>query len=256
MRCNMQEMQSIVIDMLQATIDVCEKNNITYYCQAGTVLGAIRHKGFIPWDHDADLVIPENEIDRFIECAARDLPSKYYVDYYTLNPKAARQFPRIALTGYSSNVLHLDIFRLIGLPDSEEEQIRLMENAQACTQKIKMRRTRYRYFIKRLDFKGLAERIALSRTDIISLVDDFSALCKRYPYATANYVMNPSGRYGRKNIFRKEIYGAGLTVPFGSVLVRIPSEFDFYLRQYYQDYMQIPDAVVIQREMQTIFEVK
>ena len=54
----MNELQQIEKDLLKEYIDFCEKHNLTYFLMAGTLLGAIRHKGFIPWDDDIDVAMP------------------------------------------------------------------------------------------------------------------------------------------------------------------------------------------------------
>ena len=68
--------------------------------------------------------------------------------------------------------------------------------------------------------------------------------------------MNPSGKYGQKNIFRKEVYGQGCMWELDGLQVRIPSEYDFYLKQYYKDYMQTPPEDQISKEMRMQFDVR
>lgn len=256
MKLTIQQMQQNVYEMLRATIAVCEKNNILYYAQAGTVLGIIRHNGFIPWDGDADLIIPNDQIDRFVACAQRDLPREFYVDYFKINAKSLRQFPRIGMTGFSTSQMHVDIFRLIGLPDDREKQLQMIEEAQSCTkQNADVRYPLWRYLRQRRFKKAfwcLKQRIL----DREFYIRQFDALCNRYPYSNAQYVMNPSGKYGQKNIFRKEIYGEGLIKTFSETAIRIPSEYDFYLKQYYADYMKTPDQAVIDAAMNNIYIIR
>ena len=63
----LKEMQSRELEILQACIEVCQAHNIRYYALGGTLLGAVRHKGFIPWDDDIDIGIPRKDYQRFIE---------------------------------------------------------------------------------------------------------------------------------------------------------------------------------------------
>src|SRR5690554_5979187 len=63
---------------------ICEKNNIKYFMIAGTLLGAVRHRGFIPWDDDLDIGMLRNDYKRFIELAAKELNDTYYLEtWYT-----------------------------------------------------------------------------------------------------------------------------------------------------------------------------
>lgn len=250
MNLDMQQMQKYVNEMLKATIDVCEKNNITWYCQAGTVLGTVRHGGSIPWDHDADIIIPNNEIDNFVACCQRDLPKEYYVDYFTINPKELCLFPRIGLTGYSTNVLHLDVFRLIGLPDSAEEQHAIVKQAKYYNTKNSI------MWQASLSLRCYYHRLKMFYHKRTYFAKKFNELCNKYPYKESNYVMNPSGKYGEKNIFEKSVYGEGILMKYEGFTVRIPSKTDFYLRQYYGDYMQTPPQAEIDKEMNKIFVIK
>ena len=250
MELTIGEVQEIVKDILRNTIEICDKNNITYYAQAGTVLGAIRHKGMIPWDHDADLVVPNNEINRFAEVLSRELPEKYYVDFPTVRSGSKRSFPRIGLKGYSTDDLHIDIFRLIGLPDERNKQEAHLLSVKPYERAIKMLRVfDIKRVIKSKDYKLILSKLGLSKKNIDYYIGVHNELCDKIPYDEANYVANPSGKYGTKNIFKKEIYGEGKIVNFEDFKIRIPSEYDFYLKQYYNDYMKTPSKEYIDEHM-------
>ena len=251
MKLDMKGMQKHVLDMVEAIIGVCEKNRITYYCQAGTVLGAVRHNGIIPWDHDADLIIPENEIDNFVACAQRDLPDRYWVDYCTTNPEGRRPFPRVALKGYSSKLLHVDIFRLIGLPDDRDMQLSMVSEARGYTAGNGVMNLSLRDLVAKGNRRNIFKRIKWLFLPRDYYLKKFLQLCRRYPYEQAHYVMNPSGKYGQKNIF-----GQGCMWELDGLQVRIPSEYDFYLKQYYKDYMQTPPEDQISKEMCMQFDVR
>ena len=246
------EVQSEVNNILRATVKVCEKNNITYYCQAGTVLGAVRHKGPIPWDYDADIIIPNNEIERFVKCCLRDLPKEYWVNFHTAPTGGLAQFPRIGKRGYSTDHMHLDVFQLIGLPNDRPSQLAMIKEAEKYRDEMKKYRAGFKGFlscIKRRKIK-LAFKLIIShiRKDT-SFLERMDELCSRYPYDKAEYVMNPFGKYREKNIFKKSVYGEGQIVPYSDFSVRVPSELDFYLRQYYKDYMKFPPKQDIDKAM-------
>ena len=60
------EQKEILLDMLKYIDEICRKNNIKYFLYGGTLIGAIRHKGFIPWDDDVDICVPYNEYRKLI----------------------------------------------------------------------------------------------------------------------------------------------------------------------------------------------
>lgn len=257
MKCTLQEVQNNVMEMLKATVEICDKNNITYYAQAGTVLGAIRHKGPIPWDYDADIIVPNDQIDQFAECLNENLINDFYVDYFKVYKKSLRQFPRIGLKGYSTETIHLDVFRLIGLPDGCREREQHRAETDRLGKYAALLRTYPTWkFLAKGKFYQAGEKLGLVGNSVQYYVESFDQMCRQYPYERANYVANPSGKYGVKNIFLKEVYGEGLIVKFKDFKIRIPSLYEPYLYQYYGDYMQIPDEKEIEREMKKIFIIK
>ena len=76
---NIQELHGILLDIAKEFDKVCRENNIPYYMLGGTMLGAVRHSGFIPWDDDMDFGIPRAYYDRFLDIAPKYLPESYRI---------------------------------------------------------------------------------------------------------------------------------------------------------------------------------
>ena len=74
----LQEIQKVELDLLEKFISVCKKYNIMYYADAGTLLGAVRHKGFIPWDDDIDLALLWPDYQKLMEVAPRECEYPYF----------------------------------------------------------------------------------------------------------------------------------------------------------------------------------
>jgi len=86
--------------------------NLTYYISYGTLLGAIRHKGFIPWDDDIDVCMPRGDYDRFIKEGSEYLPENYFIQTMESDPKYALNFAKLRDSNtalFEKHVLDVDI---------------------------------------------------------------------------------------------------------------------------------------------------
>ncbi len=261
---HMEEIHAIEREMLKATIDICQKNNIKYSMICGSVLGAVRHGGPIPWDPDVDITIPYEVMDKFFAVLEEQLPDwcclynyKNMVDYH-------RYLPRIGLKGYRCGILHIDIFPQVGLPDDPEKQ-RKYSNKTKWLNRL--------YFYKSISkgeriypsgnrLKDLVKRIAkiglkltlwpISREKIIKMMD---AHFSKYPYSKSKYVMNPLGHYGLKNVLDRNYFEDLIEVDYDGIKVCIPRDYESYLTHYYKDYKKFPPKEEQERLMAYTVEV-
>ena len=92
---DIEKMRQVQLKILNAFVDVCEKNNLNYFLIAGTLLGAVRHKGFIPWDDDIDVGMPRADYDKFAEIANQELPSTMFYQSIETEPEYRYFFSKI-----------------------------------------------------------------------------------------------------------------------------------------------------------------
>lgn len=88
-------LHTVQLEILEEIIRICKENNINYFFVGGTLLGAIRHNGFIPWDDDIDLGMLRKDYDKFIQIASKNLDKKYYLDCYECNKNYYLPFLKI-----------------------------------------------------------------------------------------------------------------------------------------------------------------
>ncbi|MDE7384825.1 MAG: LicD family protein, partial [Anaeroplasmataceae bacterium] len=69
------------LEMVKIFIEICEKNNLKYFACGGTLIGAVRHNGYIPWDDDIDLMMPRKDYEDFLRIAPKYLDGKYFLQY-------------------------------------------------------------------------------------------------------------------------------------------------------------------------------
>src|SRR5690554_4796206 len=92
---NLKAIQSIQVEILLEIDRICKKNDIRYQLFAGTLLGAVRHKGFIPWDDDIDLAMLREDYDKFIQVCKYDLDNKYFLQTYETDPQYTFTFGKV-----------------------------------------------------------------------------------------------------------------------------------------------------------------
>ena len=128
----LREAQLIMLDMLVEFDKICKKHNLQYWLDSGTLLGAVRHKGFIPWDDDIDLSMPLEDYNKFIEIAKDELSDsiffqttktdeKFPFDYIKLRSQKAKIIEfheKDREVGYHQGVF-VDIFPMITIPNSD-----------------------------------------------------------------------------------------------------------------------------------------
>ena len=95
----LREVQLLQLEILKETVRICKKHDIKYFLTGGTLLGAIRHKGFIPWDDDLDIGMTRENYDKFLEVAQAELGDKYFLQNYSTEKKFPLMFSKIRLNG-------------------------------------------------------------------------------------------------------------------------------------------------------------
>lgn len=93
------KLQAVLLKMMKDIHFVCEKYSLTYFLGGGSCLGAVRHKGFIPWDDDIDVIMPRSDYDKLPALLNEEFPDKYFYEEIRINEKYDANFMKIRLKG-------------------------------------------------------------------------------------------------------------------------------------------------------------
>ena len=109
---DLKAVHEIVLRMLKIIDEICEKENISYFMQGGTLLGAIREKGFIPWDDDADVMMHREDFDKFEQCCKEPLEAAgFYFNYTDRVPKVCmREKPEVRVDIFIIDLLYFPAY--------------------------------------------------------------------------------------------------------------------------------------------------
>lgn len=243
MKLSIEELQLLESEMLKEVSGICRKHDITYFVGYGTCIGAVRHSGPIPWDADADIVVPYQQLDKFIAVIRDNLPEKYFLDFHDINPYYTATFPRVGLKGYSTVTLHIDIFIVCGLPKKEKARSAFIKKTYKLRQMhyYKIASEKYRGRLeKKHKLRLLFFKILLLPLSIKKIRKQFYAMCNEYDYSETEYITNPSGGYGAKEIIPRAFLGSGSALNYTDFIVIAPEKIDLYLKHFYGDYMTPP----------------
>jgi lipopolysaccharide cholinephosphotransferase len=240
----LRDLQLVELSILREFVRLCDAHGLRYYVTYGTLLGAVRHRGFIPWDDDIDVSMPRDDYDRFAEICVSDLRPGFRWQSYATDTHyphwfgelikmdtVFRQAPSEHLPFLQS--VYIDVFPLDGLPDGRLEALFLRVLVRFC-------RLRLGVDVRRTPVKRLLVHLVrvFPRHSVISLI---KAVTRRYTASRSRQWICVGGPYGqRRQSFPSRWFGLGATQVFEDLIVVGPAAWDEYLTQLYGDYMTLP----------------
>ena len=212
-------LQSKLLEMMKIFHKVCEEHHLKYYMLGGTCLGAIRHKGFIPWDDDMDIGLPRKDYNRLCEKWKEILPYPLELRYYKTEPKSPFHFIKLIngnttlieqhyktyIEGIYIDVFPLDAMNEFGLFERLRYRIIYLFNSLLCNH---CSTTPQKGVCKSL-FKMIAENIPISLMH--NVLEKAMTLNK---YEKSKYLCNFLGAWCEREFIDYEYFGEPKLYPF------------------------------------------
>lgn len=254
---NIRTLQMIDLDIVKAVVQICDAHHLRYYMLGGTMLGAVRHQGFIPWDDDIDLGMPRRDYERFLKIAPDLLPAAYRIVNYRNTPSFQYYITRVVdedtkvieeRIGNDTRYTHasIDIFPVDGTPNNR--MLRKLYFFRVLFHRAMMSLC-YKDSIDRKRPRGTAEKMLLwvmERIPVEKMTtpgrqkEAIDRLLRKQSVRKSEYIGNIMGAYRTREIVPKSWYGKGKYYQFEDIRLRGFSDADAYLTYTYGDYMQLP----------------
>ncbi|MDO4197494.1 MAG: LicD family protein [Erysipelotrichaceae bacterium] len=236
------ECKAISLDILIDVADFCDKNNLTYFLSVGTLLGAIRHKGYIPWDDDIDIMMPRPDYTRFIKeykgkYTVLDPHSGYLYYSKVYDPNTVKYEPDTDYKKYEPLGVDIDVFPLDGIVNDQEVIDKIYK--KECFLELLLRLSNQPIFNRKNPIKAI-NRIIPRIIGSKNLVKMIEKNAMTYDYDTSDYVIrmrwSPNGFTGAlpKSVYEKDY------AEFEGHTFCIPKGYDEFLTAFFGDYMTIP----------------
>ncbi len=246
------ELKQKLTEMLAWFHDYCISNNLRYYVLGGTMLGAVRHEGFIPWDDDIDVGMPRSDYQKFAELMGTDPVGQYVLEtphsqardfFYTFSKIYDTTTTLVENTKVGTKRgIYLDLFPLDGLADTQEES------------RKKFKRVNFRFNLLLARVTGVRKGRSLLKNAAVRIlpiipqfiIDDkelqahIDDMCRQNDFDKCKYGGNLLGAWRYKEVMEKRIMGKPTLYRFENISVYGAENYDEYLTHLYGDWRKLP----------------
>lgn len=245
MNYDLKEIQKKELEILIEVDRVCKKLGLKYFLSSGTLIGTVRHKGFIPWDDDIDIMMPWKDYKKFLKYGQQEINSKFFIQS-NFSDLWYREYSKVRMNGttaieksYENINFHqgiwIDIFPIIGIKNNEKW---------------------IRKFNSYIKFRNLfIQDLFFDKTENLSLL---LKIFKKIPlgirravikFMDTLFIKDPMKSefieylwgFGVGRCFNKDLFTESIASDFEGYKFSIPKDYDKILKQIYGDYMQLPD---------------
>ena len=239
---DLQIIQQNIFVLFKQFDRICKQNNFRYYLLGGTMLGAVRHKGFIPWDDDVDVGMPRKDYEELLKLCDKGLWAEQEISVFNAerDSRCSYDFTKLMrkylLNGKEIEIF-VDIFPLDGCPGSSEKSIRRYYKV------FNILRTMKNTHYMKLEGKSAIKRVAVRVMRLIprkTYIKWMKKYLERNSFDASISVGNFSGHWQEREIMSHDIYGTPTPIFFVDGEYLGIEKADAYLTRMYGDYMKLP----------------
>ena len=256
----LRQSQLVMLRILKIVDYICRKHNIKYWLDGGTLLGAIRHDGFIPWDDDIDIVMPREDYIRFIDVAGKELPEDLFLQ--SQETDIFYDMPWIKVRDNKSKIIE---YKVGNYHNGMFIDIFPMDTYGGNQCKIKRRKKEFKLLYKTLilvkePFESISSKKILIKNvvkgSLKTILFPYTLMSREKVFKRLEYIKK---RLGSSSLDEEgEFLGYGMDVIFWNLFIDkktiyplklhkfedgeffVPNDWDGYLTQLFGDYMKLP----------------
>lgn len=237
-----QKYQKAAWDTLVEFDRVCRKNRIKYQLSFGSLIGAVRDGGQIPWDYDIDVLVGYKDRLALVEALNKDLSNQYYFVSSDNNKKCRNNILRVTPNGYNSAHLHVDVFFLIGLPENESDRIEFQKRVKEISNIKFAKKIKFCDIVShgiRYTLEMLVQKIKVAFVCWKPLEKEYIDLCNKYPLYEFSYCTTADLFATDYQIPVEYFINTSELVVDGKEFP-IPKNYEGFLKLIYGNYLTVP----------------
>lgn len=251
---NLRELQLEELKILKEVTNILEINNLSYFAMFGTLIGCVRHNGFIPWDDDVDIAMPRSDYEKFLQLAEQILPSNLKVLHYSKNVFVPNKILRIEnintcmipldiegnLRKEVAHGVQIDIFPIDGIYANEKKAKKTIKKVRRMMSIDTLFREKY-YLGMSLKHRML--HFFIQPLSLILgkcfFIKKYNRLLSRIDRKKECFISN-AGMDFCKPFICPDVFDSFEYAKFENIQLRIPKNYDLFLKSCYGDYMKFP----------------